>query len=161
MVVAKKPRAPKEVKLQFTIKELATAQKKLVNADNSVDDIEVLHMMSYLKPDERIAFVNEVYRVLKKGSKCQIVSPHWCSNRAYTDLRMHYPPIAEGWYYNFNKKMREQDPNYDKRYVCDFDFTCGYAMHPALHPRNQEYQQNAIQFWKEAAQDLATCLTKR
>ena len=154
-------KSSKEVKLKFTFAELAIAKKKLVQFDNSVDEIDVLHMLAYLKPVERIVFINEAHRIMKKGAKCQLISPHWCSNRAYVDLRMEYPPVVEGWLFSLNKKQREQDANYDKRYTCDFDFTCGYSLHPALQSRNQEYQQQAISFWKEAAQDLIATLIKK
>ena len=154
-------KAAKEVTLKFTFAELAKARKKLTNADNSVDSIEVLHLLPYLTGAERIAFVNEIHRVLKKGSKCLLVTPHWCSNRAMTDMRFQWPPVAEGWFVLLRKEQREIDPNHDRRYTCDFDFTCGYSLHPALHTRNQEFQQDAITFKKEAAQDLITTLIKR
>lgn len=156
-MVAKK----KEVTLKFTIAEIAKARKKLAQADNSVDEIELLHLLGYLTGEERIDFLNEVWRVLKKGSKCQVVAPHWASNRAYSDLRFQWPPIVEGWLFSLNKAQRENDPNFDKRYKCDFDFTCGYSLHPALVSRNQEFQQDAIQWKKEAAQDLIISLIKR
>ena len=152
---------PKEVTLKFTFAEYATATKKLAQTDESVDSVEVLHLLPYLTPPERINFVNELCRVLKKGGKAQMVQPHWCSNRAYSDLRFQWPPVAEGWLFSLRKETREQDPNYDKRYKCDFDFTCGYSLHPSLQPRNQEFQQDAITFKKEAAQDMIVTLIKR
>jgi hypothetical protein len=105
--------------------------------------------------------MNELQRVLKKGAKCQLVMPHWASNRAYADLRFQYPPVAESWFFSLNEDYRKQDPNFDKRYKCNFDFTCGYSLHPQLVSRNQEYQQHAITFWKEAAQDLIATIIKK
>jgi hypothetical protein len=34
-------------------------------------------------------------------------------------------------------------------------------MHPSLHVRNTEYQQFALQNYKEAAQDMQATLTRR
>ena len=157
-MVAKKE--PKLVKLTILHKDLAKAKTKLANASNSVDEAELIHIMQYLTPVERIALVNELFRVMKSGAKCQCITPHWASNRAYVDLRTVYPPVVEGWYFNLTAKYREQDSGGDKRYKCDFNATWGYAIHPLLHARNQEYQQHAMTFWKEAAQDLIATFTK-
>jgi hypothetical protein len=158
---ATQPVGSKEVKLTFTHAEIAKAKKKLVQATNSVDDVEVVHLLSYLTADERISFINELYRVMKSGAKCSILTPYWASGRAYTDLRMQYPPVVEGWYFNLNADYRKQDPGGDKRYKCDFDATWGYTLHPAIVTRNHEYQQHAVTFWKEAAQDLAATIIKK
>ena len=57
------------------------------------------------------------------------------------------------------KKWREENQG-DTRLTCDFSCTWGYGMHHTLISRNQEYQMQAIQFWKEAAQDLIATFTK-
>ena len=44
---------------------------------------------------------------------------------------------------------------------CDFEAYWDYNRHPAITPRNQEYQQHALSFWKEAAQDIVATLVKR
>lgn len=155
-MVAKKP-----VVLELDIKSLAKVKKHLTQASNSVDEVTVLHLLPYLKPVERINFINELYRVMKKGAKAQLITPHWCSSRAYADLRFEFPPVAEGWYFNMSAASRAQDPNGDKRYKCDFDFTIGYGLHQSLVSRNQEYQSNAVSFYKEAAQDLIATIIKK
>lgn len=151
----------KEKHLKLGVADLAEAKKKLTCADNSIDGAEVLFLLAYLTPVERINFVNELGRVLKKGAKCQFITPHWSCNRAYADLRMPYPPVAESWYFNLNSEYRKQDKFGDKRYKCDFDSTLGYSLHQSLHSRNQEYQQHAIMFWKEAGQDLIATIIKK
>lgn len=151
----------KEVTLKLSIVELAKAKKPLKQRSNSVDSAEVIHVLPYLTAVERIAFVNELWRVMKKGARAQIVTPYWASNRTYSDLRVQWPPISEGWYFNLDSDYRKNDVNGDKRYKCDFNATWGYALHPSLHTRNQEYQQHAITFWKESAQDLIATLIKK
>lgn len=54
--------------------------------DNSVDEIHCSHFIEHLYPEERVNFVNEVYRILKPGAKAQIIAPHWASARAYGDM---------------------------------------------------------------------------
>ena len=151
----------KETNLIFNVNDIGKARKKLTQANNSVDGVEANHIVAFLTPKERINFFNELYRVMKKDSKCQVVTPNWSSNRAYADLRMQYPPVSEGWFFNLDANFRKQDPNGDKRYRCDFASTWGYSLHPLLQARNQEYQQHAITFWKESAQDIIATLVKK
>jgi len=152
----------KEIKLTWTHEQLATARKRRWPlADNSVDEMSVQNLVSMLTPAERIHFVNELWRVLKPGAKAQITTPHWCSSRAYSDLTFVYPPVAEGWYFHLNEAWRKANAPWGKAYRCDFDITFGYGLHPHVVTRNQEYQQHAVTFFKEAAQDVVAALTKR
>jgi hypothetical protein len=64
------------------------------------------------------------------------------------------------------KWREDQVPHTDKRwnpdgYNCDFECTWGYSLHPSLMARNQEFQQDAIQFKKEACQDIIATLVKK
>lgn len=157
-------------------------QKHIVNLaqpwpwkDDSVEEVYCSHFIEHLNAHERIHFVNELYRVLqapvaaKQGStfadrlagKAQIITPHWASCRAYGDLTHQWPPVSEFWFYYLDKNWREQNAPHNDGYKCDFLATWGYSLHPAIGLRNQEYQQHALQFWKEAAQDCICTLTKR
>ena len=128
----------------------------------SVAEANCHYVMHYFTAAERVHVVNELWRVLKPGAKTVIVTPHEFASKAYGDLRVQWPPVAEAWYLTLNKAFRESEP-YLKTcgYACDFDFTLGYGLHPGLVSRNQEYQQHAVTFWKEAAQDLCVTLVKR
>lgn len=135
--------------------------------NDSVDEVHCSHFIEHLTALERVRFMNELYRVMKVGAKATLISPHWCSNRAYGDMTHCWPPVAEMWFYYLSKQWREdQVPHTDKRwnpdgYDCDFEATWGYSMHPAIMSRNQEFQQDALQFKKEAAQDIIATLTKK
>ena len=138
--------------------------------DNSVDEAHCSHFLEHLTNLEgkwqRIHFFNELYRVLKPGATCAIIIPHWASTRYYGDPT-HKEPFSEMGYYYLSKEWRKtQAPHTDKEfnkngYTCDFEATWGYSMNQALTTRNQEYQQHALQFFKEAAQDTVCTLTKR
>jgi SAM-dependent methyltransferase len=129
--------------------------------DGSVDEVHASHFVEHLTGPERIHFVNELWRVLKPGGKAQLITPHWASNRAYGDLTHQWPPVSEMWFYYLSREWREANAPHNDFYLCDFEAKWGYSMHPALAPRNTDYQQNALQFWKEAAQDIICTLTKR
>lgn len=135
--------------------------------DASVEEAHSSHFIEHLRSRERVHFVNELYRVLVPGGKCQIIAPHWASCRAYGDMTHQWPPISEFWFFYLSKEWREQNAPHDDianspdGYSCDFDVTWGYSLHQGLMARNIEYQQHALTYWKEAAQDVVATLGKK
>jgi SAM-dependent methyltransferase len=129
--------------------------------DNSVSEAYCSHAIEHLTAPERIHFVNELHRVLKKGGKATIIVPHWASCRAYGDLTHQWPPVSEFWFYYLSADWRKTEAPHNNFYTCDFECVWGYGMHPLLHGRNEEYKANAVQFWKEAIQDIHATLTKK
>lgn len=139
-------------------------------ADNSVDEAHCSHFLEHLTnfggANERVKFFNELYRVLKPGAGCQIIIPHWSSNRYYGDPT-HKEPFSEmGFYYLSREWRKTQAPHADSEfnpdgYSCDFEATWGYSLHQTLLTRNAEYQQHALTFWKEAAQDIIATVKKK
>ena len=132
--------------------------------DSSVTEVHCSHFLEHLnhnqeKP-ERVRFMNELYRVLIPGGKATIITPHWCSNRAYGDFTHADKPVSEMFYYYISKVWREANaPDNDiawneDGYNCNFDATWGYSIHPDIQVRHQETQAFALNFFKEAAQDL-------
>ena len=114
-----------------------------------------------LTPAERLHFVHELYRVLKPGAKATIINASWSACKSLGDLSTHWPPVSEAWFCRLNKAWRDAQNYTDPDgYTCNFDHTIGYGLHPAIVSRNQEYQQHAVSFWKEAAQDMVATLTK-
>lgn len=128
--------------------------------NDSVDEVHCSHFVEHLTAPERIHFANELHRVLKTGGKAAIITPHWASARAYGDLTHQWPPVAEWWYFYLSKDWRATNAPHNDEYTCDFSATWGYGLHPSLLARNQEYQNHAATFFKEAAQDLHASLTK-
>jgi SAM-dependent methyltransferase len=129
-------------------------------ADNSVEEANCSHFIEHLTASERIHFVNELYRVLKPGAKCSVVVPAWSSARAYGDLTHQWPPVSEWWFFYLNKAWRDVNAPHNITYSCNFDCTWGYGMHQAIQARNVEYQQHALTFFKEAAQDIVATFVK-
>lgn len=139
--------------------------------DGSVDAIVCSHFLEHLTnlngAWERTRFFNEVHRVLRVGGTIEIIVPHWCSNRFYGDPT-HKEPWSEMSFYYLNREWRlAQAPHSDANasgdpnlYDCDLQGPFGYGVHPEIQARNVEYQQHALAFWKEAAQDLVATLTK-
>ncbi|TFG65467.1 MAG: class I SAM-dependent methyltransferase [Gemmatimonadales bacterium] len=125
--------------------------------DDSVDEVYCSHFIEHLVAEDRIHFVNELYRVLKPGAKAEIIVPHWGSGRAYGDLTHQWPPVSEFWFLYLGREWREQNaPHTCDYYTCDFVVEWGTSLDPATALRNQEYQQFATRYYREAAQDICS-----
>jgi hypothetical protein len=129
--------------------------------NESVEEAHASHFLEHLTGPERIHFVNELYRVLVPGGKCQVIVPHWASCRAYGDLTHQWPPVSEFWFYYLSKEWRAENAPHNDGYRCDFEATWGYSLSPSLVVRNTELQQFALANYKEAAQDMIATLVKK
>ena len=130
-------------------------------ADESVDEVHCSHMIEHLTAEQRIFFVNELYRVLKPKGTATLIAPHWASTRAYGDLTHQWPPVCEMWFFYLDKDWRAVNAPHNDGYTCNFTSTWGYGMHQSLLTRNPEFQQFALNFYKEAAQDIHATLVKK
>lgn len=130
-------------------------------ADNSVEEIHCSHMLEHLRPTERVHFANEAYRILIPGGKVSIITPHAFAERAYGDLTHQWPPVTGFWTFYLDKGWRAGNAPHNDFYTCDFACTWGYSMHPGILAKNAEYQQHALCFFKEAAQDMILTMTAR
>ena len=138
--------------------------------DNSVDEAHSSHFLEHLTnlngKFERVKFFNELHRVMIAGAKCTLIFPHWASNRFYGDPT-HCEPFSEMGFYYLSREWRKalaphSDVGWDPNgYTCDFEATWGYSINPSIQTRNQEYQQFALQNYKEAAQDLISTIVCR
>jgi hypothetical protein len=135
--------------------------------DSSVVEVHCSHFVEHLTAVERVHFANELWRVLVPRGTATIVTPHWGSGRAYGDPTHQWPPVAEMWFFYLDPKWREDNaPHIDSRwnpdgFRCHFDCTWSYGVHPMLTTRNLEFQQWALNFYREAAQDLHATVTAR
>lgn len=125
----------------------------------SVDEANCSHMIEHLDWPERVHFINELFRVMKKGAKCSMVFPHWNSARFYGDPT-HKAALSEWSFFYMLKSWRDANAPH-VAYTCDFDVAYGYSLRPDLASRNQEYQQYAMSNFKEACQDIIATMTKR
>jgi hypothetical protein len=132
-----------------------------------VEEVHASHFVEHLNAVERCQLFNELYRVMIPGAKMTMIVPHWGSSRAYGDPTHQWPPIGEMWFYYLKREWREtQAPHTDEKYWnkgynCDFDATWGYSMHPGFHVRNAEFQQFAMNHYREGAQDIIATLIRR
>lgn len=131
-------------------------------ADNSVEEVHCSHLIEHFEAEQRCFFFNELYRVMKPKAKATIYTPYWCSNRAYGDPTHKWPPVSElTWAYLDAEWRKTQAPHTEHLLTCDFrGTTWGYVGHHTLGVRSQPYREFALAFYKDAALDMVTTLTK-
>lgn len=125
-----------------------------------VDTIFAAFYYHRLPQDERIAFVNECYRVLKPRGQLIMVNPYYTSMRAIMDPRAKWPPISEGSFAFFSEAERKAQ-NIDCGIVCDFECGYGPSFHEDFAGRNDEYLRMAMMRLNNSVNDLLVTLTKR
>jgi SAM-dependent methyltransferase len=141
-------------------------KKKWPWKDGSIEEVHSGHFLEHLDSMERIHFYNELHRVLKPGAKATIITPHWASCRAYGDPTHKWPPVSEfAWYYLKRDWRMANAPHADITnlaggFACNFEVTWGYGLEPGVAARNQEYQQHAMTYFKEAISDMFATLVK-
>src|SRR5678809_24430 len=115
-------------------------------ADNSVSEAHASHFVEHLTAWQRVAFWNELYRVLVPNGTAQIIVPHWASCRAYGDPTHQWPPVSEFAFYYLKKEWRMANaPHTDANYLPGgfnghLARTRAYQVNPALNTKNQQAQ---------------------
>lgn len=126
--------------------------------DNYIDEARISHYVEHVK--DLIPFMNELYRVMKPGGKCQIITPYYSSIRCWQDPT-HVRAISEVTFMYFNKVWREQNKLDHYPITADFDFTYGYNIDPAWANRSEEARNFAIKHYINVVQDILVTLTKK
>lgn len=146
--------------IDFGQKHVHDVRKGLPFKANSVDEVHSSHFVEHLTGTERIAFFNELYRVMKPKATATIVTPNWSHARAYGDPTHQWPPMSAWYPLYLNKEWRStQAPHVG--FTCDFDHGIAGAWDGRLNGRNPEYTQIAMNNETNAWADLIVTLTKK
>jgi hypothetical protein len=89
-------------------------------ADGSVSEVYSAHFVEHLTGVERIAFFNELHRIMARGAEATIVCPHWSHERAYGDPTHQWPPVTTWTFFYLNAGWRRENAPH-VAYTCDFD----------------------------------------
>lgn len=125
---------------------------------DSVDEINCAHYIEHTS--DLIAFMQEIYRILKVGGQCTIVAPYYSSMRAWQDPT-HRRAISEATFLYFNKAWREQNKLDHYGITADFDFTYGYVLTPEFANRSEDTRTWAVLHYINVVADIHIVLTKR
>jgi predicted SAM-dependent methyltransferase len=136
--------------------------KKVVSEVNTFEEfkIEILKYNGLIPRDGLIAFMNEVYRILKPGGKIKIVAPYYTSIRCWQDPT-HRRAINDATFLYFNKGWREANKLDHYQVKTDCDFTYGYDMNAQWASRHEEARNFGITHYNNVINDIHIVLTKR
>lgn len=127
---------------------------------DSVDEVNCSHFLEHLTGPERVAFFNELYRVMKVEGKATFITPHWGSGRAYGDPTHQWPPVVEFFWYYLNREWRGANAPHVSL-TCNFEVSWGHSIIPEFAARSQETQMFGINHYREVAQDMIATATKK
>lgn len=130
-------------------------------ADNSVDEVRCTHFFEHLTGEERMRFMDELWRVMKPGATVLLVTPYWQSYGAVQDPTHQWPPVCEASYFYFNRAWREQAGITHYPIHCDFDLNFGYWISPEWRDKTQQEKAFGLRHYCNVAQDLHATLRKR
>lgn len=126
--------------------------------DNYADEILCSHYVEHVV--NLIGFMDEIYRIAKKGCKVTVIAPYYSSMRAVQDPT-HVRSICEASFLYYNKQWREANKLDHYGIKSDFDFQYGYMLSPEWASRAQEARDFAIKHYINVINDIQVTLTKR
>ena len=129
-------------------------------ADASVDEVRSSHFVEHLTGAERIAFFNELWRVMKVGATALIITPNWSHACAYGDPTHQWPPMSQWYPLYLHRDWRATNAPH-AGFTCHFDHVVAGSWDVGLEVRNLEYRQFAMNNYLNGWRDLIVTFTKR
>ena len=146
--------------IDFGQKHVLDVRKGIPYQDNSVDEVRSSHFVEHLTGAERIAFFNDLYRVLKKDATAQIITPNWSHSCAYGDPTHQWPPMSQWYPLYLHKEWRAANAPHAP-YTCHFDHVVAGSWDPSVEGRNPETKSMMMNNYTNAWRDLIVTLTAR
>jgi SAM-dependent methyltransferase len=125
---------------------------------DSVDEIVCNHFVEHV--GDLIKFMDEIYRIMKPGSKATITAPYYSSMRAWQDPT-HVRAISECSFLYYNKEWRKNNKLDHYPINCDFDFSYGYNINYPWNMRSEESRNFAITHYINVVSDIIVTLVKK
>jgi SAM-dependent methyltransferase len=129
--------------------------------DGSVEEVHCSHFFEHLTGAERVAFMEELYRVMRPGATAALITPYWSSMDAVQDPTHQWPPVAEGSYYYFSKSWRDQVHISHYGIRCDFDVRFEFLLRKEWQQRPPKEQEFAARHYLNVVRELTAVLTRR
>ena len=146
--------------IDFGQKHVHDVRKGLPFADNSVSEVRSSHFVEHLTGQERIAFFNELWRVMKDGATAQIVTPNWSHACAYGDPTHQWPPMSQWYPLYLHKEWRANNAPH-VGYTCHFDHVIAGSWDASIEGRNPETKSMMMNNYTNAWRDIIVTLTCR
>ena len=124
----------------------------------SVEEAHVAHYVEHTR--DLIAFMNELYRVMRPGAVCTVIAPYYTSIRAWRDPT-HTRAISEETFLYFDATWRRQRGLDHYPIRCDFACTFGLGLYPEWTKKNPDELKFAVRHYWNVVTDIHAKLVKR
>lgn len=134
--------------------------------DNSVDEIWCSHYVEHIPhgvglQDGMVDFMNECYRIMKKGAIAKFLTPYYASNRAFQDP-YHVRFVTEASYLYFTKSWREMTRLTHYPITADFEIVkYDHSVNQAFVGRASDAMQQMVMMNWNVIDDLLVTLKKK
>lgn len=119
--------------------------RKIVNESNSFEEFKIkVNEESFFRPkDGFIKFMNELYRIMKPGSKATLIAPYYSAMGSFGDPT-HTRGICDFTAYYYNKEYREAMLLNHYGIETDFDVKFSYGISNDMTLKSEEVRNHAF-----------------
>lgn len=146
--------------IDFGQKHVHDVRNGLPFADGTVDEVRSSHFVEHLTGAERVAFFNDLYRVMKPGATALIVTPNWSHSCAYGDPTHQWPPMSQWYPLYLHAEWRAANAPHTA-FTCNFDHVVSGSWDQSIESRNMEAKAFMMDKYVNAWRDLICTLTKK
>lgn len=116
-----------------------------ISLDNPISERFKYAVKNCLKDtrDGLIQFMDEIYRILKPGSKATLIAPYYASERSIGDPT-HCRQIGDWTFYYYNEEWRKANKLEHYGIKANFDIYTSYSVTDELTLRNKEVRDDMI-----------------
>lgn len=125
---------------------------------DSVDEAYCSHYIEHTP--NLIKFMNELYRVMKKGAICTILAPYYASIGAWQDPT-HTRAISENSFLYFDAGWRKKNRLDHYPIECDFECSLAFGFVPEWVNRPEAERSFALRHYFNVAGEIQAKLRKR
>ena len=133
--------------------------------DGSVDEARCSHFFEHLGAEERIVFMNELWRVLKPERGCTFTTPLGF-DRMVQDFSHRWPPVVAASYFYFSQEWLKA--NRIEHYMELHGIRCNFEVRPITGTLSQEFavrgdehKMFALRHYMNAPVDLVVIVVKK
>lgn len=126
--------------------------------DNSIDELFCSHFIEHTA--DLVAFINEVWRVMKPNATVQFVAPYYTSVRAFQDPT-HKRFISEQLFLYFDREWRQINGLWHYPLICDLKIEeVTRSLNQAFQNRSAEDVAFAAMHYWNVIDDISVTLRK-
>lgn len=130
--------------------------------DESVSEVYCSHFLEHLDGIERIAFFNELYRVMKSGATIKVITPAPFTHRYMQDPTHKFPMVVQEFYNYLHRESRKAMGVDHYPIHCNFEWGGLFIDNPELmNGRNDEFRNFHARHSINALMDLVVTLTRK